>query len=213
MFFNANNLDLSKSKYFKEKLRKIINWKKFESYKNEINKKEYLCSSLLIYKILKSTKIPVSKLVRKENKKPYIKNNQFYFSISHSRGLVCMAYDTYPVGCDIEVKNYSFKCDQIYKKYFSKKECLYISKSKNIKDEFYKIWSCKESLKKASNFSKLTLNKPSIQFKGNWKTKLNNQNYYFYFKKINSQCLVVCSTCKNIRIKIVRLNKSDLSIL
>ena len=69
--------------------------------------------------------------------KPYLKNNEIYFSISHSKELICICFDKSEIGVDIE-----FEKERDYKK---------ILKHYNITDEnisqqeFYKMWTIYEA--------------------------------------------------------------------
>ncbi len=204
LFCNANDIDLSNYKRFEKDLKSIINWKQFKSYKNEINQKEYLISSLLIANILNKFKIPANQLVRKQNKKPFIKSNKIYFSISHSNGLVVLAYDNKPVGCDIETIVES-DFNKISKNIFSVEENLLVNKQEKSFDVFYKIWCCKESLIKILDLGISKIKKTSIQFKKEWETSYLNNEYYFCTKKIGKSMMAVCSVKKNLNIKISKI--------
>ncbi len=204
LFCDANNIDLSNYKRFEDDLKNIISWKQFKSYKNEINQKEYLISSLLIANILNKFKIPSKLLIRKQNNKPYIKNNKIYFSISHSNGFVILAYDNKPIGCDIQcIVGLDFS--KITKSIFSVEENLLINKQKKSFDAFYKIWCCKESLIKISGSELSKIKKTSIQFKKEWQTSYLNKKYYFCTKKIARSILAICSVKKNLQIKVEKI--------
>lgn len=77
--------------------------------------------------------------------KPYIKNNPFYFNISHSKEVVLCGISKAPVGLDVEKKT-SGRI-KIAKRFFHEKEWEYLE---NIKEEsadleFIKLWTMKES--------------------------------------------------------------------
>lgn len=204
LFCNANDIDLSNYKRFEKDLVNIINWKQYKAYKNEINQKEYLVGSLLIANVLNRLKIPTSQLVRTQGKKPYIKGNKIYFSISHSNGYVTLIYDEEPVGCDIQTIT-EFDFSKITKTWFSVEENIYIKNQKKSYDSFYKIWCCKESLIKATGCKPSQISKMDINFKQDWTTTYQGKKYYFITKKIASNMFAACSVKKNFKIRIYKI--------
>ncbi|MCD8025182.1 MAG: hypothetical protein LUE64_06570, partial [Candidatus Gastranaerophilales bacterium] len=65
------------------------------------------------------------------NKKPELKNKEIHFSISHSKGLIAIAFDTDPVGFDIEyIKDRNL--DKFSLRYRQKFNSL---------NEFYEFWT------------------------------------------------------------------------
>lgn len=91
--------------------------------------------------------IDIKKLAYKTDSsgKPYLRDYRgIFFNISHSKDAVVCAVSDKNIGIDIQyMKNVNFKC--IIKKCFSEKEKLKILNSNNPKNEFYNIWTQKES--------------------------------------------------------------------
>lgn len=86
-------------------------------------------------------------ILKTENGKPYIKKDGVHFSISHTKGLVCCAIASFPIGIDCEkIKEESKeRFIKISNRFFVKNEFEYL-KSKNFSPiDFYKIWTGKES--------------------------------------------------------------------
>ena len=76
--------------------------------------------------------------ILEDNGKPYI-DNELCFSISHSRNILCIAFDYFPIGIDIE---YSFK----NREYNELLKQMGVEISENIsREEFYKIWTIYEA--------------------------------------------------------------------
>jgi len=84
--------------------------------------------------------------------KPYLKNfPNVFFNLSHSGDYVVCAFDTYPVGIDIErVKDIEYM--DLAENFFTKKEYDYIMKGdfNQQLNRFYDIWTLKESYIKCS---------------------------------------------------------------
>ena len=84
-------------------------------------------------------------ILRQKIGKPYLKNNEVFFSVSHTADIVAVAFSEYPVGIDIEYpREYS---KGVCRRMFNCEENLYAQKS-NI--NFTKIWTLKEAAVKAS---------------------------------------------------------------
>lgn len=76
-----------------------------------------------------------TEILTDEKGKPYFKNNDLYFSISHTSDIVMVCFDKHPCGIDIEqMKERDFeKLGQYYKTEF------------NTREDFYKFWTLKEA--------------------------------------------------------------------
>lgn len=84
-------------------------------------------------------------ILKNENGKPYIKDNPFYFNISHSHDYYLIVCSCFPIGIDIEKRkerNYRL----LAKRYYTSSEQEYVDK--NGKQGFFDIWSMKESYTK-----------------------------------------------------------------
>ncbi len=104
-------------------------------YKQIIDQKQQIISRYFKNKYIKNWYI-------NENKKPL--SNDIYFNISHSHDYVILAISNkYNIGIDIELKN--DKREDRLKKFICNKEELDFVKEN---DDFYKIWTSKESLLK-----------------------------------------------------------------
>lgn len=78
----------------------------------------------------------IDSVVLEKDGKPYLKNNEIYFSISHSKNLICIGFDKSDIGVDIEIIK-----DRDYKRILR-----HYNLSDDVsKDEFYKIWTIYEA--------------------------------------------------------------------
>lgn len=105
---------------------------------NENDKKLCICAYMLLCALTGKDKI---EFLYTKNGKPYIKDNPFYFSLSHSGDFAAAAVSDCPVGIDIEAIG-EIK-DSVIKRVCSDEEISYIKNTS--KDSFYKIWTYKEA--------------------------------------------------------------------
>lgn len=125
---------------------------KIRAIKNEKASRESLAGELLLMFALKKAKADYEKceFSFKEQGKPYIKNyKDFSYSISHSDGLVALAYSKKEVGCDIE-KIRETDVDKL-KRIFSENEIKTLDEITDKREKqkvFFKFWTKKESLAK-----------------------------------------------------------------
>lgn len=85
-------------------------------------------------------------IVYGENKKPYLKGDDFYFNLSHSGKMACCAISNAEIGVDIEqIQRADIK---IMKRVFTEKEQERIISSDNKSREFIRLWTLKESYMK-----------------------------------------------------------------
>ena len=158
---NANNLSTDLSLYEnidKNRLEKI------NKSSNILFKKEQLGSSILLNDILENyffmdtTKV---EYIYNEFGKPYIKDSNLYFSLSHSNGVIALAVSKEEIGLDIElIKDVK---DNLAHKVMNEAEYnIYKGLSKTDKiSYFYEVWTSKEAYVKKLG-SALTLNPSNI---------------------------------------------------
>ena len=84
------------------------------------------------------------RIVYNEYGKPYIENNPMYFSISHSGDMAYLVFCDCEVGCDIE-KIDDRKYMELAQRFFCSEEYQYLKNSENSKNDFFKLWTIKES--------------------------------------------------------------------
>lgn len=82
-----------------------------------------------------------------EKGKPYIKNLDIQFNISHSRNMLAILISNYPCGIDIQ-KKVNCKYNEITKRFFSKEEAKSVENGGI--EEFFRIWTKKEAFGKTT---------------------------------------------------------------
>lgn len=127
---------------------------RFHSINNENKQLEYLLSRLLIRHCLNkiSGKQNSWEITEQHNNKPSVSPvlpNQT-FSLSHSRGTICLAFCSTPVGVDIEFMNLKRNILETAAEFMSEREYESFIRNDRLNPvQFYKIWCQKEALYKA----------------------------------------------------------------
>lgn len=159
---NANKLTTDISKYSnidKKRLEKI------KKSNNTLFIKEQLGSSILLNDILENNYFLNPKEIEyiyNESGKPYLKDKNLYFSLSHSNGIVALTVSKEEVGLDIElIKPVK---DALAKRIMTTEEYnIYNSLDKNKKiTYFYEVWTSKEAYVKKIGTS-ITLTPSNIE--------------------------------------------------
>lgn len=148
----SNNLILIKAytdKLLEEKLPPYLTKeeiKKSKDSKSEIAKINYLVSKAILNLALKGLlekEIDDLTVKRDKNNKPYVESTLgLKFNISHTEGLVLLAFFKREVGVDIEKINYKFEFKDILENCFTKDEITNID---NNIISFYRYWTAKEA--------------------------------------------------------------------
>ena len=119
---------------------------KSKDYKSEIAKINYLVSRAILNLALKDLlekEIDDLTVKRDKNNKPYVENTLgLKFNISHTEGLVLLAFFKREVGIDIEKISYKFEFKDILENCFTKDEITNID---NNIISFYRYWTAKEA--------------------------------------------------------------------
>ncbi len=130
-----------------------------------------------------------------EHGKPYVKDNPFFFSISHSGDKVIVAVSDKEIGCDIElVSDYNPK---ISERFFTPEENSFIDSRADKSAAFYRVWTLKESFMKATGLGfSLSLSDFSVNIDGENISVLQNIDGNSYsFREINCFDGYACSLC------------------
>lgn len=158
---NANNLKTDLSLYSNIDPKRLDKIKKSN---NNLFIKEQLGSHLLLTDVLENTYfIDTEKLEFNYNEygKPYLKDINLYFSLSHSNGIVALTVSKEEIGLDIElIKDVK---DNLAKKIMNEAEySIYQELNKlDKKIYFFEVWTSKEAYIKKSGTT-LTLNPSNI---------------------------------------------------
>nr|KAB0646071.1 4'-phosphopantetheinyl transferase superfamily protein [Aerococcus sanguinicola] len=119
---------------------------KSKDYKSEIAKINYLVSRAILNLSLKGLlEKGINDLIvkRDKNNKPYLENTiGLKFNISHTEGLVLLAFTKREVGIDVEKINFKFEFKDILENCFTRDEIINID---NNIISFYRYWTAKEA--------------------------------------------------------------------
>lgn len=149
-----SNNDLTLIKAYTDKLleEKLLSYLteeeiiKSKDYKSEIAKINYLVSRAILNLSLKGLlEKGINDLIvkRDKNNKPYLENTiGLKFNISHTEGLVLLAFSKREVGIDVEKINFKFEFKDILENCFTRDEIINID---NNIISFYRYWTAKEA--------------------------------------------------------------------
>ena len=119
---------------------------KSKDYKSEIAKINYLVSRAILNLVLKcllEKEIDDLIVKRDKNNKPYLENTiGLKFNISHTEGLVLLAFSKREVGIDVEKINFKFEFKDILENCFTRDEIINID---NNIITFNRYWTAKEA--------------------------------------------------------------------
>ena len=153
--------------------------------KNEIKKKEFYASRILIEKMCKEFNIKFNGIKKDDNGKPYLINSKYHISISHKFPYVTSIFDNKACGVDIErIDN---KVRKIKSKFLTENE------EKKIGDNLKKLveyWSIKESTYKVEGKT-IPLKKINVNQKSNslYESFTNGKNFKLSVLEIDNHIL------------------------
>lgn len=105
-----------------------------------------LGAKLLLKYVLAKEGIQQYEIEKGKHGKPFLKEKDLYFNISHTKScVVCVVNDSI-VGIDIETKTRNLP--QYYEKILSHDEQIFLKSRKNFDMDFLRIWTMKESFVK-----------------------------------------------------------------
>ena len=108
--------------------------------KNEIKRKEFYASRILIERMCKALNLNYQGIKKDNNGKPHLINSRYHISISHKFPYVSVIFDTKKCGVDIE--RIDEKVRKIKSKFLSEDEELIVGE--NLK-KLVEYWSMKET--------------------------------------------------------------------
>lgn len=112
-----------------------------------------ICRSVLKYLLSKETGLDVSQIhfVLNDNNKPYLQlDYPLFFNVSHSGNYAIIALSNQEIGVDIERIKSGFDYAEIVPTVFNNLEIKTIDNSENKNYTFYKFWTRKEAIVKAT---------------------------------------------------------------
>lgn len=151
---------------------------------------------LLDYAFVKHTgkNFDVNNIMKKKNGKPYLKDSDLYFNISHTNGLICCGISDTEIGVDCEhIREFN---TALLDKVCTPTEKHAILSNTDINRAFFAHWTLKES------YCKFTGNGLSEKLKNieftitDEKALANTENTYFLFEYIGEFVISICSADK-----------------
>ncbi|MBQ0083438.1 MAG: 4'-phosphopantetheinyl transferase superfamily protein [Clostridiales bacterium] len=149
---------------------------------------------LLEYALKEFGKGAKSEIITGENGKPYLKDNSLYFSLSHSKNYALCGVAPFEIGCDIEFRE-NINLD-IARRFFTKEEYEDIVSGEDSTDKFYRYWTLKESLMKATGLGmKLPLDRFTVYLDNPPYVKSEAIKENYYFKEFRGLSDFACAVC------------------
>lgn len=152
------------------------------------DKRLSLAAGLLLVKALRDMGTEDYSVVYGKNGKPYLKDKDIYFNLSHSEEAVMCAVSRCEIGCDTEkVTDIDL---EIAKRFFYNKEYEMIISGRTDaerQDMFFRLWTLKESFMKATGLGmELPLDSFGIEITADGiSVRQNIRKEKYYFKEYN----------------------------
>lgn len=149
--------------------------------------RQSLSVRLALQELLKQLGLPIVLLVKDENGRPFLKNDNLHISFSHTRYLVSVALSTaFQVGIDIETTRPQLAVVQ--SKILTKEESEHVG---NSLDKLAIYWCAKEALYKclmnqqSCNFQKIFVEPFQLQIEGHILAHFSGKKYLMHYKRID----------------------------
>lgn len=117
---------------------------KYQRLRQKRDKENCVAAYLVLRYALMENGINSFEIATGENGKPFLKNEKFFFNISHCSQGVAVAVDEFPVG--IDVQEIGELKEKIAKRFFSESENKKIFSSADKAETFTRLWTLKESV-------------------------------------------------------------------
>jgi len=124
---------------------------KAKKYNKESDGRRYIVSKYYLRKILSSfikTDAPAINFKETSNKKPSLPGIEF--NVTHSGNFVLIVVSKSQIGVDLELINKSFDFKPLLANCFHPDEAAYLKSSSKETADFYRLWTRKEALLKAT---------------------------------------------------------------
>ena len=187
------DIDAIKQEY----LDKYSKLDKYSTYTNEAKRNERIARDLLFSYMIKKENID-PEIVYNEYGKPYFKNSNLYFNISHSNKKIIIALSDAELGIDIQkVSNYDEeRIDKLAKRIYNDNDYNYFNNDENV--TFTQIWTIKEAYLKYLGYGLIkNLHDIVVEYNTN-NVYLMNRNASNFYTCYSGDYIVSVVTDKNI---------------
>ncbi|APC92381.1 MULTISPECIES: 4'-phosphopantetheinyl transferase family protein [Francisella] len=161
-----------------------------------LTSKQKIFSQFIRYFVLEEFYHIASPVFINQHAKPYLKDNAVFFNISHTLTKLIIAVADQEIGVDIEKISARRNIVRIAQRYFSELECYELTISDNPPQDFYTLWTLKESQVKRNSLG-IAKGLSSANF-----SKINNSwlsnSYPSDFVSFSYDESIVSICCKNI---------------
>ncbi|MGN0808115.1 MAG: 4'-phosphopantetheinyl transferase family protein [Candidatus Coproplasma sp.] len=139
------------------------------------------------------------RIYRNEHGKPYLKDGQIYFNLSHSGDIAVCALSSQEVGVDVQqVKPVSAG---VIERVCTKEEYAFVTQNpQEIDQRFCRLWAVKESVIKCLGKGlSLSPSKVGVKLSNTYRISIDGAETDLHFKEysLNGYCIAVCSSVHN----------------
>lgn len=169
---------------------------KVQAQKNKDDKYLSVAAGYLLETALNGLGVVNPQICCNEHGKPYLKNSDIYFNISHSGKVAVCAVSSVEVGVDVQqVKPVS---DNLIKKVCTQEEYAHVTQSDGgVYQRFCRLWSVKESaIKCLGKGLSLSPSRVSVNLSNPSSVCVDGVEGELYFKEyaLSGYCISACST-------------------
>lgn len=190
------------SKQFMEKIQKYSRWQDAQL--------SLLGRILLKYGLLHYFDINSGEVSITSNHKPYLKNHNIHFNISHAHNIVACCISRFPIGIDIEHLDFQL-CYDDFKFQMTQREFEKIHFSQDKIRSFFTYWTEKESVIKAHGKGLLIPLQSFEVFES--QTVIENEKYYLREIFIHDEYQCSMASVRDIRQQQIHLEQLSLNTL
>lgn len=135
----------------KYQIEQVLSWLAGKVDQEKLINKQKIFSQFIRYFVLSEIFSIENPLFATNGGKPYLRNSDIHFNISHTNDKVIMAITNQPVGIDAEEISKKRNVIKIAQRYFKESEFLTLEKSSSLYKDFYTLWTLKEAEVKRSS--------------------------------------------------------------
>lgn len=173
--------------------------KKVKAQKNVKDSYLSAAAGYLLHAGLLDFGVIAPQIYRNEHGKPYLKDSQIYFNLSHSGNIAVCALSSQEVGVDVQqVKSVG---EGVIKRVCTKEEYAFVTQDTHeIEQRFCRLWAIKESVIKCLGKGlSLSPSRISVNLSSACRITIDGAETNLCFKEyaLNGYCIAVCSAVDN----------------
>ncbi len=193
---------------------------KIDSLNKRREEEKALSYALLNYATYTFYNMSFTEIIKGEHGKPYLKDSNIFFNLSHSKDLIVLSLSNYENGIDVELIKDRSRLDLLAKKVFDKELFNVYMQKENIEDRvnfFIRMWTIKECVIKQSGKGLVSLSSVLILDKlQEIKAKDSDKGYvmsYFLDKRDFNDDFYMSFFTKDKDVNIYKIKDSNFNLI